>query len=158
LLPVGRVVDLENCYVKRRGPADGTCEAIKRFGTLALPTVGTTMGPLGTHQNALVETGVPFRTLAAPTGAAWTVAGGDLRGGISLTSLKVAGNAAAPDIAYGNGYYWVIARDVRVDSAGVVQAATILNVYALDVATGHIAFSSTMTLTGGAVAWKAYRV
>lgn len=148
LLPVGRVIDLENCYVKRTGPSDGTCEAIKRFGTIVLPTPAATVGPLATHQNALLEFGTPARALATPTSTAWTTVTGDFRPGISFTLTKVASNAAKPQLAIGGGFFWLS----HANAAG-----TVLTFYALDTATGHQAFVSTLALSGGATLWSSWR-
>ena len=157
VLPLGRVIDLENCYAVRKGPVDGTIEAVKRYGFVAVPSPANVAGQLGTHQGALVTAGVPLETLAAPT-AAWTSAGGDLRPGLALTRTKVAGNAGVPDAAYGNGFYWVVWRDITVDATGAVASATVIRAAALDVATGHVAWSTAIAPAGGATAFRAWRV
>ncbi len=149
VLPLGRMLDLENCYVQRKGQQDGTCEAIKRYGFTALATPAGIAGQLGTHQGALIESGFPLKTLATPTSAAWTSASGDFRPGITASLLKVFGDAVVPDLAVGGGYYWAAAQDVTVNASGHVNNATTIKYEALDVVTGHVAFSGSIPVTGG---------
>lgn len=147
LLPLGKLLEAENCFVLRTG------ELIKRYGFTSLPTVGNVPGQLGTHLGALVNAGTPLETLATPTSTQWTAATGNMRPGISPTLTKIAAGALTSDVAYGAGFYWVLYQDS--DNVG---APDLLHAVAVDEATGHRAWETTFVPAGGATSFSSWRV
>ena len=149
LLPLGKLLDAENCHPTREG------ELTKRYGTNVLPTPAATLGPLGTHLGALVELGTPARTLATPTSTVWTTVqtdgaqpvNSDMRAGIGLLLSKLTSNAVNPDVTYGGGFYFVSYID-REKGAGR------LHLVAYDATTLHQAASNILDLPGGNTAWQ----
>lgn len=149
LLPLGRVIDLENCFPLRKGAQEGTIEAIKRYGTTPLVGLAPTyLGQLGTHQGALINAGVPLEVLATPTSPEWRAATGDMRPGIGVQRFKLSTQASTPDTVTGNGCNWTILGD----GAGLT-----LTLLATDLATGHRSYSSTMALPGGSATWASWK-
>jgi hypothetical protein len=154
LLPLGRALDLENVFVKRRGAQEGTIEVIKRYGTTSLPAFGNTAGQLGTHLGALVNVGTLLATLATPTSVACTpVASSDMRPSIAAELTRVSSGAMSSNVAYGGGFYWVIWQDTVT-----IGTPTVLRAVAMDEATGHRAFETSFAPAGGATGFSSWRV
>jgi len=117
LLPLGKVVGLENAFCLRSG------EIVKRYGGAALGTTTTAGGTLrqphalGAHSSGLVSFSTPGIEPASswsPTGLKWAgnrgtlpVISSDRRGPLRATRQQLTSDGRKPTIAYSSGYFFV---------------------------------------------------
>jgi len=159
LLPLGKMLDLENAYMPRVG------EAAKRFGTTRLIDPIGQPYALATHKGALVALpdADPLQVLPTPTTAEWirginaggnSAIAGAMGSKVSVGLTKVAaskanngGEGAVGDVAYGAGYYFV----AYIDGAN----SQILHFAAIDATTNHVTMD---TKVSNATDFRAYRV
>lgn len=159
LLPLGRMLDLENAYMPRAG------EAVRRFGTTALPAPSSTPYTLATHKNALVA--LPYAdplevlptitdTWAKGTALSGPIIGsmaskmsvGLTKAGATNVGLNGTGVMVGPDIATDGLHYFL----AYLDSG----SARTMHFSAIDITTGHVVADYQQVLVG--VDFKAWRV